>query len=70
MIKVTVKESTVSKDNGHESKVVVKEHKDGNTASVHNGVLTIFSKNAVGRDDLTASIAGYEAGSWIGWEKA
>jgi hypothetical protein len=76
MIKVTVKENTVVRDAGatvHEVKNVVKEHKDGTWAMVHNGVLSVYSDESKGTDVIPAAmraIAGYEPGSWLSWEKA
>lgn len=69
MIKVTVKESSVSEKAGHEAKLVVKEHKDAEKAHVNNGVLSLYPESTTSFNDFGQMIAGYEAGSWVGFEK-
>ncbi len=69
MIKVRVKETvTANGSSAYETKIVEQEHKEGDKASVHNGVLSIFPKGA-DKADFGKSIAGYEPSAWLSWEK-
>lgn len=64
MIKVTIKKE--SKDEGGNWLLAyeIKEHKKGMQASVHNGILSIFSSS----QETSAAIAGYRGDIWISYE--
>ena len=69
MIRVTAKEASTIEGGIYENRLVIHEHKDGQRAAVHNGVLTIY--NVVGTTpEFANAIAGYESSGWISWEKA
>lgn len=70
MINVTTKENVLNEKGGYETRLSIKGHKDGEKASVFNGVLTIFSSAAGSKDDFGNAIAGYEPSSWHSWSKA
>jgi len=69
MIHVTVKENVLNEKGSYETKLRIDEIKEGEKASVFNGVLTIFKSAATNKDDFSNSIAGYEPSCWFSWKK-
>ncbi len=68
MIRVTVKQGRTDAEGKYINEIIVMEHKEGTKAWVANGVLTIYPENVISMDFGNA-IAGYESGSWVGWQK-